>query len=533
MSLSNLKERAKARPNLSIVGQTQPPVAAPAHQSKSLQQQGQMWGHSPLDDGRVERHKMMNEVYAPPDLAGTVLNGFNPFQAEQTIRRKDITPSVNESNTATRFHGTGGLFADCALERDIVSAVVRTYGILAQLPAIGSNIVTHRVGLLTGYNPDATEEPETRCEDGPSGTYTACVLDFPRGFIRRNTQTLELTEIITRLNNGDTSLALVGAPYLPNNGRLSVRNLNTSDMLNVIIRSEMVGAAILIERNVSRTAWQGDPLNNVGTGYAEPVGLDLQITTGIVNSVTSVACPAVDSQVADFEYADVGDANPDDHTIVDEVSEMEHYLWTLARDTGVSPVFWGVYVHPSLWRYLSAVWACMYLTDRCGFPNTTDASIVINTPDNIVMRDRMRSGMFLPVNGRTLPVYTDTGIYEQDNSTTPAELDPGEYASSLYFVPLTIRSNFPVAYVDYNDYRSPIAMAEMAGVQPRNMFWSDDGVFLWSIEQVKSCYEFSVAMEHRIVLRTPHLAGKIENIKYSPIRKVRSPYPGDPTYLGA
>jgi hypothetical protein len=141
----------------------------------------------------------------------------------------------------------------------------------------------------------------------------------------------------------------------------------------------------------------------------------------------------------------------------------------------------------------------------------------------------MRRSMTIEVNGRVYPVVTDDGIHEATNITN-GNLLAGQYASSIYFVPLTVAGNFPVTYREYLDYRSPIANANSALLRGRQDFWSDDGVYLWFIENNKYCYKLGLKTEQRIVLRTPQLAGKIQNVMYEPLQHLRSSDPASPYF---
>jgi hypothetical protein len=140
----------------------------------------------------------------------------------------------------------------------------------------------------------------------------------------------------------------------------------------------------------------------------------------------------------------------------------------------------------------------------------------------------MREQMVIDVNGRRYRVCVDDGIYEQ-NSTNDANLAAGQYASSLYFVPLVVRASFPVTYREFVDYRmGNVDIARMP--QGTVDFWTDGGVYSWAYEGVKWCYKLSVKTEQRIVLRTPQLAGKIDNIRYEPLQHLRSPFPDSPYF---
>ncbi len=54
-------------------------------------------------------------------------------------------------------------------------------------------------------------------------------------------------------------------------------------------------------------------------------------------------------------------------------------------------------------------------------------------------------------------------------------------------------------------------------------------MYSWALEQIKWCYKFSVKTEQRVVLRTPHLAGRIDNVRYSPLQHLRT-YETDSPY---
>lgn len=62
----------------------------------------------------------------------------------------------------------------------------------------------------------------------------------------------------------------------------------------------------------------------------------------------------------------------------------------------------------------------------------------------------------------------------------------------------------------------------------QEFWWTDSGLYSWALEQLKWCIKFSLRAEPRVVLRTPHLAGKIDNVMYSPLQHLRSPDPDSP-----
>ena len=143
------------------------------------------------------------------------------------------------------------------------------------------------------------------------------------------------------------------------------------------------------------------------------------------------------------------------------------------------------------------------------------------------MRDEMRNGMYIDINGNRYPVVADDGIFEHTNVNN-GNLALGEYASSIYMVPMTITGGFPVTYREYVDYR--MANRDIALLRGKENFWTDDGMFMWAYEDTNFCYKLKVKTEQRIVLRTPQLAGKIQNVKYSPLQHLRSYDPASPYF---
>jgi len=419
--------------------------------------------------------------------------------------------------TATRLHGLGGIFSGAGLERDIITAMVRPRGILSVLPRIPSVIEDPRFGALTGYTATTGDEPDSACDDAPAGYVKACELTAQFGLIRRDTQTIEMDQVMLRANRGDhTDLILRGRVLGLQNVQPS--GLNEQQILNIHTMSEMVGAAVQVERVLNTGAWTSTAAGN----YGFP-GLDFQIATGQVDATTNTACPALDSDIKDFGLNDVCGNTLD---IVEYLSMLEHYLRWNAESMGLDPVQHVIVLRMPLWYELSACWPCRYMSNRCTDFSAGGNLNVINDESNVRMRDDMRNRMVIPINGTEYPVIVDTGIFEHNNANN-ASLAAGQFASTIYMVPLTITGNFPVTYMEYIDYRgAQIDTNLLRGTQ--EYFWTDNGMFSWAWEFIKWCYKGALKIEPRVVLRTPQLAGKIENVRYSPLQHLREPDPASP-----
>lgn len=418
----------------------------------------------------------------------------------------------------TPLHGSGGIFTAPGLEREIVTAHVRPFGIASELPLLPSVYQDPRFGSITGFTDVIGSQPTYACQDAPYGYMKGCNLSARFGRLRFDTQTIDMNDVMLKLHRGDhTDLMLAGR--LLGLTDLVPSGLNEGDVLNVVTMSEMVNVGVQTERELTNQLWRG----TWGTANQFP-GLDSQIATGQKDADTGTLCPALDSDVKSFAYDLVGGSGRD---IVEYLSMLEYYLNWNAETMGLGPVEWIIAMRPQLWHEVSAVWPCAYNTTRCAtVMRDTNANVSVDGTDMTAQRDAMRRSMTIPINGNTYKVRTDVGIFEHNNINN-ANLRPGEYASSIYFVPITIRGGMPVTYREYVDYRQ--AQPDVSLLRGMNdFFWTDNGVFSWALEQVKWCYKLSLKTEQRVVLRTPHLAGRIDYVKYSPLQHVREADPDSP-----
>lgn len=437
--------------------------------------------------------------------------------------KKAVTPA--DVNTSTLMTQPNGIFSVTGLENDVINASITPRGIIGALPAFGSGLEDPRYGLLTGYTATTGSEPTNPCDPAPAGFVKSGTLTAAFGRIARDTQTIEIDELLKEQRGASTNLRLIGEVLgMPD---LHPPSLSSAQILDLVTKHEMVIVGVNLERKLAETVWQGSPANNTaGGGYREFPGLDNQIATGQVDAETNVAIPAADSDIKDFNYDAVDGTNRD---IVEYMSMMEFYLAHNSDRMGLSPVRQVIVMRPNLWFELSAVWPCRYLTHRCATSAGANP-VVINDNNNVTMRDAMRNGMYIDINGNRYPVMTDDGIFEHTNVNN-ANVAAGSYASSIYFLPLRVAGNFPATYMEYKDYRQISGQLAPLGEGMKNVpFWTDGGRFLWVYHENGFCFKLSCKTEMRIILRTPQLAGKIQNVLYSPLQHTREPFPDSPYF---
>ena len=423
---------------------------------------------------------------------------------------------------ATPLHGQGGLWAMSGLDREIVTAKIEPFGISTVLPVIPSVDENPIFGAVTGIEKRGVRS-ENPSEDAPTGYIKGGSLTAKFGLTRQDTNTIDVMNVAMRKNRGDFKDLMLRGDLLGTAGLTptAIRAMSDAEFLTNLVSAEMITAAIIAQRELSTDMWQG----TVGIG-AFP-GLDVQINTGHIDAFTGAAMPSVDSKVIDFNFNSVNGGSPD---IVEIMHAMEHYLYFNAIHMGFDPVQWVIVMRPELWEELINVWVCKYFTNHCS-DNAGNNIVHVNDGTAAELRAQMKNAHYLDINGRRYPVIEDTGIYQRDWNTDAGSLAEGEFASSIYFVPLAVQGGaFKTTYREYKDYSSAEAM--LSQIKEGKQFWTDGGIYSWSIEDKKGwCVKLALRSEQRVVLRTPHLAGKIQKVKYSPILPTRSPYQDDIYFL--
>lgn len=434
------------------------------------------------------------------------------------------TKEPASQQTAPLLTQPGGMFAITGLDNDVISLHVSPRGLGAMLPAIPANLDDPRYAFLTGFSDDIGDEAIFPCDDAPTGYMKAGTLTAQFGRVMKQTNTIEIDKLLHAQRGVNTDIRLMNQVLNGDTG-LGLDNMDQGDLLNLVVKAEMVDVGVRFERSFGRMLWNGTiTANTSGGGYKEFPGLDSQIATGQKDAENGQLIPSADSLIYNFGNLMV---DSEVHDIVEYLSMMEFYLRDLAERTNMGPVSYALTMRPELWFELSAMWPCRYLSYRC-VADGGGQILAINDNNNVNMRDAMRNGKYIDINGNRYPVVVDDGLPELSNGDNGA-IPVGSYSSSIYFVPLRARGNFPTLYWEYLDYRKVQAQIAPLGAGIRNVpFWTDGGKYLWVYRDKGYCFDLQAKIEPRVVLRTPHLAGKIQNIRYTPLTHLRSAYPDSP-----
>jgi hypothetical protein len=427
-------------------------------------------------------------------------------------------------------HGPGGLFANPALERPLYSAVIAQpfAGLQYILPVRGTTVTDPLYGIITGVTATSGTNPDGPCDDPPTtGLVKLCQHSAPLGKFSRQTPVFDVLYGNRLESRGEhTDFQVFGTPFNTGTNPFSPSAPGTTanEMANTQDGKVLWAWMVAWARDFGELLYTGTPTNNSGgEGYKEFYGLNSLINTGRKDAETNQACPAADSIVVDFFNGNVTTASS---SAVEKVIQTYYALMANGRKMGLNPVRWVIVMTESLFYQLTAIWPCAYFTDGCTFTGSDGKQVNINATDQIRMRDEMRgnmdarTGQHLKIFGQEVPVVIDDSITEDFLSGDIAR-------STMYFVPMTVLGGQPVTYLEYMNYNLIQVPQIAARWASDNAFTvTDNGRFLIHRKPTSNtCVQVAGWTEPRLILLTPFLAGRIDNMAYRRLPNLRS---GDP-----
>lgn len=431
------------------------------------------------------------------------------------------TPSTTQYS-----HGPGGLLTWPGVDQQVFSSVMGADSLIGQIGTRPSQDVNPTYATITGVADATGNEKNGVCDDAPiAGLMSACITTSVFGRYERATPLLDVTRLGQQLDRSDPmDLRLMNSPLVMS-GALQPNPNAPGDVLTNEISRKFWERNIAFHRLLAKQVWVGNPANNsAGGGYKEMTGLQLLVSTGYVDAITGTACPSVDSLVTNFASQSIT-ANATN--TVSMITNIYHQLNERARRAGVSPVRWVIAMRSNLFYELSAIWPCAYLTFRC---TTASASTpeIIDAQDAVRFRDEMRAGRYLLIDGARVEVQFDDGIPEKDGNSSAGAFPRGCFSTDIYFLPMSIQGGTSVLYMDYFQWSNPAIRDALGNM----VLGTIDGAFITWPRQTNMCVVWQSAIEPRLVLRTPWLAARIQNVVYCPVQHEPEPFPNDPYYVG-
>jgi hypothetical protein len=453
---------------------------------------------------------------------------------KETGYKHDLTPAAGVS---PYVHGNGGLFSTPGVDARVFSAMNLPMGLLNELPVMpagsaappgneyggySSPLYDTITGVTAGNLDSSANQPEAPCDDPPyAGLTKLCTLVAPYGRFSGRIRPVDITQAAMISNRGEpVDLRLVNNP-LNQAGflRSTAFGMMPNQFINELNMRLFEGATGFV-RMVMPKAFTGNPANNnAGGGYKEPMGLDLLINTGNkVDAITSSVCTALNSDVKDFNYTLVNASSG--ASIEEYITTIYNYLRWNAEQQGLAPVTYKISMRPELFMELVKVWSVRQYEDALLAVNIyTNGRGMVDVRAATESRDSMWRERFLPIFGDVVPVVLDNTIAEKTNVTN-AQIPAGSYASDIYFVPMTVLGGVPVTWLEtFNFDASNLRdFVDFAGIEPSAFTTTDGGRFLWWRHRTNTCIDLRWLTMFRIIMRTPQLAGRLQNVRYSPLQ---------------
>lgn len=453
---------------------------------------------------------------------------LGPELIAQASRQYGIGAKHDASGTPITVgysHGPGGNFSFPGVDPALFHTAVGNMGILGRLPATPSVFTDPTYSILTGVQDITGSEKEDVCDDAPTaGLIKSCMLNSVFGRYERATAEIELNRLGQLNDRADPmDLTLVGSP-IAQSGIFATGPGDPSvpgDLLTNEVARKFWELGVAVHRLISQQLWIGTPANNsAGGGYKEMTGFQTLISTGHLDAETGASCPSLDADLKDFECAKLDD-NPD--ILIDMLSNLIRTRRDLAFRTGLSPVRFLLAMRPELFWELTAVWPCSYLTYRCTV--TGQERINVDANEAVKFRDDMRQGRYLLIDGERIDVVLDDGI-PVATPTTDSNVTEGCQCSDIYLIPMSVVGGRAVTYMEYMDYGNPSISNALGNL----ILARQEGAFLIWPRQTNQCVVWQTKTEPRLIVRTPWLAGRIQNVEYCPTQQARTPFPDDPYF---
>jgi hypothetical protein len=434
-----------------------------------------------------------------------------------TEQFKDMVVALKELGIVTKHdpastisspgpHGPGGIFSQGAVRPDMYSTVPRpTNTFSGRIPLIQSRMDNEIYEILTGITATEGNRAVDICSEGPTpGKLKVCRQVIPFGEVKVDTQVQRINNMGRRIDYQDLDRNVLNfqpsdSPFVP---QVPTTDLNTR--LGKAFAELGVGIELGIELvdfiGVAGAGSNAAYLNQFITQYA---GLEALVKTGHVDAVTSVACPATDSIVIPHN-APIGSNGTNGTSFISEMVDMYFAAKERARTVGLAGTTWAFVMNPKTWRAVAEAWACAYWTDRC---SGTQYNETQRNPMEISrLRDAMYQGMYLMVDGEAVEVLLSAGV--------PA---PGignvTYSSDIFLIPmnwngrpLTYRQFFPLNNAEASQF---LSMENDARV-------INNGLYAVGKRSTNGlCTKFEFYSKHRLILDTPFLAGRVNDVQFA------------------
>jgi len=405
------------------------------------------------------------------------------------------------------------------------SAFQRPTSLSGYLPLVKSDVNTEIIEIMTGVTAEGGTNAAGFCGDPPGpGALKVCQQTYAFGkyYVKDDLNAAGLVGL--RKNRADVPRNILNAGPSDIGNRLVPEAVFTLNDTMSQLQYEFWKVGVGIERDLCAVTWNG----NAATAYTstqhgwttEFAGLDGQIKTGYTDAITGQACTAADSYVGTFNALVTGTDATTSRTINQFISDMVYGIKNRATKVGMRDTSWAFVMREDLFKALVEVWSCQYLTARCTTSNQSAGQVDLTGPRQ--MLDAMLAGQYLMVDGVQYPVIFDECI-------TREVLGNQYYKADIYFVPLNW-AGMPLTYFQYFDMDNQYS-TEFTNYLNMQVERMNNGLWLVGERDTGLCFEHHFQAMMRLILETPFLAGRVDDVWYNFYAPSRDSIPGSSLYV--
>lgn len=473
-----------------------------------------------------------------------VINGKS-YTEEQAQAIIEVMGQKNDPSgttpTATPLHGAYpgnanqfGIFSYPGANPDRFSAIAQPYSLAEALGAPVANPYAQEIfQIVTGVTRNTVNNADNWCDYPPTpGQLKACTQLMSFGKWSAMTKIEAIPEVGKLRNRADIpgEIRNFGGrqnPMIPDFLGSTITNTRSALEIEVF---EMYNQFAPDFETVLVQGVAGQDNGRYGW-WQEFAGLDSQIRTGYTDARTGTLCPAVDSIVYNFN-ALVSADNASGQNIVETVSSMHYALTDRAQRMGFRNLRLDVMMPSALFWQLTYSWAENYATNRF-VTASAGTPLLQNAMELTRLQQDMYNQQYLMINGVRVNVIFSDGIAANS-------VGGGVFNSSIYFVPISYEGG-RLTYLEFFPMTAPENRfaEEFANANGPHYAFLNGGMYIMGSNHRNFCQELLFAMQLRLIMRTPFLAARVDNVRWNDIAGLRSAYPSDtfhfanggPTYL--
>lgn len=419
------------------------------------------------------------------------------------------------------FPATGSILSSPGRDPRMISAVPAVLnGMAARLYSGVNRILKAEYDIITGIGAAEGTNPDGFCGTPmTAGLMSVGTTRNSFGEFFLSSGKIVLNKAGGRVDTADIDRTLVNniaaqSPLLP--------DILTQPGINSFVGMMIYRFGLTALRQMERVLYTGNVTltgTNAANGFIKEFdGFDRLIKTGYIDAESLNPMPAADSIVEDFASASALDPASG---IVELMANIEYRIRTLADESGLTPVEIELGMRPDLFQALTEVWPSSYLTTSNVVNASAGARFVVTGTESATMRDEMRQGRYLMINGMQIPVRTSTAI--------PQATAGDGFTSTIYYIPVSVMGERMTYLEGFDQANSEIE--QFVGLMAQNDYTtSNNGFWAMTKNQTAMCFELLFAAQPRLIMRTPQLAARIENVQYKLDGYANDPYTDSPYY---